>query len=197
MARLRRAWVMKSPWSSMRANSHRFFGRHLESGEQVIAHAEAIFAATGALTATGVGIGVLCGALAWTLLNTAALWPLMVLGGLAGIIGGVLIAARRARSASGPGAAVVRLVLTNRRLLTLRQRSAVRFAPLRSHRLENVARIASRAARLGSYQLTAIELVDGDSMKLLVAGPHDFGEIWGARRPTVADRPDAEEQPSG
>lgn len=177
--------------------AHKTFGRHLESGENVIATAEATFAGTGALTATGAVVGALCGALAWTLLNTAALWPLMVLGGFAGIIGGVLVAARRARAASGPGAALVRLVLTDRRLLTLRRRWAIRLAPLRSHRLVDIARMESSAAPIGRYRRLAVTLRDGSTMLLLVAGTHDFGELWEEQRRAPGDQAASEVEPTG
>lgn len=183
MARLRRA-------------ARRTFGRHLESGEEVIAAAEATFAVTGVLIATGVGIGVLCGALAWTLLDTAALWPLMALGGFAGVIGGALLAARRARSVSGPGAALVRLVLTDRRLLTLRLRSSIRFAPLRSHRLEDIAGMESNAAALGLYRRLAVTLRSGSKTQLLVSGPHDFGELWKRQRQGLADEAASQDEPT-
>ncbi len=175
----------------------RTFGRHLESGEEVIAAAEATSAGSGAQTLMGAGVGALCGALAWTLLDMAALWPLAMLGGFGGIIGGAGVAARTARAASGPGATVVRLVLTDRRLLTLRQRSAIRFAPLRSYRLEDIAEVESSATELGRYRRVTVTLRSGDTMQLLVAGPHDFGRLWEEQRPTPDDPSASEDEPTG
>lgn len=177
--------------------AHKTFGRHLESGEEVIATAEATSAGSGAQTLMGAGVGALCGALAWTLLDMAALWPLAMLGGFGGIIGGAGIAARAARSASGPGATVVRLVLTDRRLLTLRLRSAIRFAPLRSYRLEDIAQVESRATALGRYRRVAIALRNGTTMQLLVAGPHDFGRLWEGQRPVSDDPSASQDEPTG
>ena len=194
MSRLRRAWVTKSPSSSLRSTSRRTFGRHLEPDEEVIAVANATHAGAGASIATGAVVGALCGALVWTLLETAAFLPQAILGAFAGIIGGALVARRRARSAAGPGATLVRLVLTDQRLLTLRQRSAVRFAPLRSHRLEHVDQIESRPAPLGSYRTTTVTLHDGTTVQFLVAGPHDFAVLWEGWKRTSGEGAAAEEE---
>jgi hypothetical protein len=171
--------------------------RYLEPDEAVIADAEAFATGTGTLIVTGAAIGALSGALAWTLIETAALLPLAILGAFAGIVSGALVAGRKSRSPEGPGAAVVRLVLTNRRLLTLRQRTAIRFGPLRAHRLEDIAAIESRTAKLGRYQHLAATMRDGSTLRLLVAGPHDWEDLWESRRRTVADRPASQDEPNG
>jgi hypothetical protein len=189
MLRMIRSRVVRSPW--------RLYDRHLEKDERVIADAEAFAAGTGLLIATGAAAGALSGALAWTLIETAALLPLAILGAFVGIAGGALIAGRRARSPAGPGAAVVRLVLTNQRLLTLRQRTAIRIAPLRSHRLEDIAAMVSRAARLGRYQDLTATMRDRSSLHLLVAGPHDFAQLWESQRRAVTDRAASQDEPSG
>lgn len=189
--------MMRSPWSSIRSNSMRFYGRHLEPDEEVVADASAIYGEAGVLIATGLLVGFLCGALAWTIVDTAALLPLGVLGAFAGIIGGVVVAGRRARSTAGPGATLVRLVMTDRRLLMLRQRPAARIAPLRSHRREAISRIESRPTRVGAYRATTIELGDKGATELLVAGPRDFAELWQTQERTPEDRAASEEEPTG
>ncbi len=153
------------------------FGRHLNNDEQVIAAANATATGTGAFIGTGMVIGILGGALYAVIVSTAAALPVMALGSFVGIIGGTGVAEVAARRPTGPGATSVTLVMTNQRLLMLRRQPAIRLRPLRSFQLNEIDTISATPSPIGAYQRTCINLANGPTLNLLVAGNHNFAEL--------------------
>ncbi len=166
--------------------ARRTYGRHLDDDEDVLVVANATAAGTGRLISTGLVIGVLGGALYAVVVSTAAALPVMTLGGFAGIIGGTSVAATAARRRTGPGAISVTLVMTDQRLLVLRQRAAIRLRPLRGFRLDEIDTISAKQSPIGSYQRTRIHLANGHILELHVAGNHNFAELHREQRGDIA-----------
>lgn len=144
------------------------YGRHLEQGEEVSAAADAFAAATGRIVLYAIAIGALCGFAAWTFIDNAALLPLIVFGAITGVVAGVVVATRRVRAVDEPGALIVKLAITNRRLLLLRGRTAARLKPLRSIKLQDIDHLEATPAAIGDYRHFVIHLEDGTSIRLLV-----------------------------
>jgi hypothetical protein len=156
--------------SRLEQAARRSFGRHLQPNEEVLATVDAYASATGPVALRGAGIGALCGGLAWTFLDGSGLLPLLILGSLAGIIAGIAVAARRVRPADGPGALMVKLVLTNTRLILIRRPSAARLKPLRTYPADEIEGIDVTPAAVGDYRHLAIRFAAGSSIRLLARG---------------------------
>ncbi|MDJ0925511.1 MAG: hypothetical protein QNJ77_13200 [Acidimicrobiia bacterium] len=150
------------------------YGRHLLAGETVLATADAVATGTGRVVGASAAIGALAGVLMWATLDMAALLPLVVVGGFAGTIGGTMLAAWQARRPHGPGASAVKLVLTNQRLLVLRQRSAFRTRPLRTYPLEQLSDVEASPTAIGRYQRIAINLTGDPGLRFLTRGGEDL-----------------------
>lgn len=146
------------------------YGRHLKEGEKVLATADGFAADTGRTVLYAIIVGALFGALMWTLLDGSGLIPHLVLGALIGTLVGVAIAARQARGSGGPGALIVKVALTNTRLLLLRGRSAGRLKPLHALPLETVESFDTTPAAIGDYTYLVIRSKDGVDTRLLIAG---------------------------
>lgn len=157
--------------------ARRTYGRHLENDEEAIAAANATATGTGGFIGTGLVIGILAGALYAVVVSTAATLPVTTLGGFVGIIGGTGAAEAAARRPTGPGATSVTLVMTNERLLILRRQPAIRLRPLRIFQLDEIDTISATPSPIGMYQRTRINLADGPTLNLLVAGHHNFAEL--------------------
>ncbi|MEA2001766.1 MAG: hypothetical protein U9N84_07780 [Actinomycetota bacterium] len=157
--------------------ARRTFSRHLENHEEVLATANATAAGMGGILGSGLVLGILGGTLYAITISTAAALPYMVLGGFVGIIGGIVVAEATARRPPGPGAMSVKLVVTNRRLLVLRQQAAIRLRPLRIFRLDEVDAITVSPSPIRTYQRTGVHLADGQALDLHVAGHHNFVEF--------------------
>jgi hypothetical protein len=162
------------------------FGRHLENDEEVIAAANATATGTGGFIGTGLVIGILGGALYAVIVSTAAALPVMTLGGFVGIVGGTGVAEAAARRPTGPGATSVTLAMTNGRLLILRRQPAIRLRPLRIFQLDEIDAISATPSPIGKYQRTRINLADGLSLSLLVAGHHNFAGLHREQRDDFA-----------
>ena len=61
----------------------------------------------------------------------------------------------------------MRVAVTTRRLLILRQRSALRFKPLRAYPLSEVDQVVSSRSPIGTYHHVTITLTGGQTLDLL------------------------------
>ena len=151
----------------------RFYSPDLDPGERI----EAIRNATAAGTGTLVGYGALIGALIGWLyaINVdGALLPALVLGALGGELGGYLLANRRARLPSGPGAIHLQLVQTNKRLITVNRHASTRRRALREYPLDEVTATVAKRYPIGHYcRLDISDAVDRE-LSLIVESELDL-----------------------
>ena len=153
--------------------ARRFYSPQLDPGEEI----KAILNATAGGTGTLVGYGALIGALLGWLYSInvdGALLPALVLGALAGELGGYLMAQRRARLSSGPGAIHLHLVQTNIRLLTVNRYASKRRRPLREYPHDRVAAVIAKRYPIGRYHRLDITDEAGNTTSLLVDGELDL-----------------------
>jgi hypothetical protein len=151
----------------------RFYSPQLAPGEEI----KAIRNATAAGTGTLVGYGALIGALlGWLYAINAdnALLPALVLGAFAGEIGGYLMAHRRARQPSGPGAVHLQLIQTDTRLFTVPRHASVRRQILREYPLDEVTAIIARRYPIGQYRRIDITDAAGATTAMIVEGELDL-----------------------
>lgn len=172
------------------------YGRHLNEGEEVLATADGFAADSGRTVLYAIVVGGLTGALMWTLLDGSGLIPHLVLGALTGTLVGVAIATRQARGNDGPGALIVKVVLTNTRLLLLRGRSAGRLKPLRALPLETVAGLDNAPAAIGDYTYLVIRLKNGVDIRLLITGAGAASQLVAEHHVAVSPEPPASQDSS-
>jgi len=151
----------------------RFYRPHLAPGEEIGAIRNATAAGTGTLMGYGALIGALLGWL-YAINVDSALLPALVLGAFAGDIGGYLMAHRRARRHSGPGAVHLQLIQTDNRLFTVRRHASVRRQILREYPLGEVTATIARRYPIGQYRRLDISDVNGNSTSLIVEGDLDL-----------------------
>jgi hypothetical protein len=151
----------------------RFYSPHLAPGEEIKAIRNATAAGTGTLLGYGALIGALLGWL-YAISVDGALLPALVLGALAGEIGGYLIAHRRARLRSGPGAVHLQLIQTDTRLFTVRRHASVRRRILREYPLDEVRATIAKRYPIGPYRRLDITDADGTATSVVVEGELDL-----------------------
>lgn len=151
----------------------RFYGRDLEPGERIDAVRNATAAGTGSSVLTGMLVGALAGWLVAVNTDTPLL-PAIVFGAFTGELGGYLLARRRARRADGPGAVQLQLVLTDRRLFTVRRYAATRRRVLRSYPLHEVTLESAGSYPIGRYHRLDITPAEGPTTSLVVEGNLDL-----------------------
>ncbi len=153
--------------------ARRFYSPDLAPGEEI----EAVRNATASGTWTLVGYGALIGALLGWLyaINVdSSLLPALVLGALGGELGGYLLANRRARLPSGPGAIHLQLVQTNRRLFTVNRHASTRRRELREYPLDEVTVTVAKRYPIGSYHRLDITDAADRAVSLIVEGELDL-----------------------
>lgn len=155
------------------ARARKFYDPHLGPDEEVAAVRNATAGGTGSLVGYGALIGALVGWL-YSINVNGALLPAFVLGALAGELGGYLLAHRRARQPSGPGAVHLTLVQTNQRFFTLNRYAAVRRGLLREYPFDQVTADIAREYPIGNYRRLDITPIGGAVTSLIVEGTLDL-----------------------
>jgi hypothetical protein len=151
----------------------RFYQPQLEPGETIKAVRRATAGGTGSKVGYGAVVGALLGWL-YAINVDSALLPPLVLGALAGELGGYLLAQRAARRPGGPGAIHLEVVQTDLRLFTVRRHASLRRRILRSYRFADTSEWSLRPYPIGSYQRLEITLAHGATTVLVVEGTLDL-----------------------
>ncbi|MDJ0953915.1 MAG: hypothetical protein QNJ81_09560 [Acidimicrobiia bacterium] len=150
-----------------------FYQPHLEPGEEIRQISNATAGGTGSKVGYGAAIGALLGWL-FAINVDSALLPPFVLGALGGGVGGYLLALRFARRPEGPGSIHIELVLTTRRLFTVRRYASLRREVLREYPLAEIKSAEGRRYPIGQYQRLTVELSDGTSTSFVLEQPLDL-----------------------
>jgi hypothetical protein len=153
--------------------ARQFYRPRLEPDEEVQEVRLATAIGTGSKIGYGAAIGALLGWI-YAVNVGSALLPPLVLGALAGELGGYVMAHRAARQPSGPGTVHLELLLTNQRLLTVGRYASLRHRILREYPLGEMTAATSRRYPIGQYHRLAVMMKDGSTIAFVVAGPFDL-----------------------
>ncbi len=151
----------------------RFYQPELDPGEEIKAIRNATAAGTGSKVGYGAVIGALVGWL-YAINTDSSLLPALVLGALAGELGGYLLAHRSARSKDGPGTIHLQVVLTDRRLFTVRRHASIRRRILRNYPLDQIKAAHSHRYPIARFHRLTIELADERQITFILEQPLDL-----------------------
>lgn len=136
-----------------------FYTGFLSDHEELVTSSSAVLGGTGTLIGIASVAGSLCGWL-YSIYLTAPLLPSLVLGGLAGVFVGYVVATRSARKPDGPGAVHLTLIQTSERLIVTRRYPAFRQRPLRIYQLDSITATWTPLP-VGGYQRLVIREASG------------------------------------
>ena len=136
-----------------------FYTGFLDDHEELVTSSSAVMGGTGTLIGIASVAGALCGWL-YSIYLTAPLLPSLVLGGLAGVIVGYVVAEGAARTHNGVGAVHLILIETSERLIVTRRYPAFRQRPLRIYQLDSITATWTPLP-IGGYQRLVIREASG------------------------------------
>lgn len=153
--------------------ARQFYRPQLLPDEEILEQRRATAVGTGSKIGYGAVIGALVGWIYAINLDSGLLPPL-VLGALAGELGGYVMAHRAARQPAGPGTVHLELILTDQRLLTAGRYASLRHRILREYPLCEMTATSSRRYPIGQFHRLSVMMTNGTTTAFIVEGALDI-----------------------